>query len=343
MALRIHHLNCMSLRPLGGRLIDGRAGWFERARFVSHCLLVETGDGLALIDTGLGLGDVLDPQQRLSGAMLSLFKPQLRAEMTALRQIERMGFRAADVRDIVLTHLDFEQAGGLDDFPRARVHLLLNERDHAFAQKSWLDRQRYRPQQWSTRNRWVVYDPEAGGEPWMGLKSVRALVGLPPEILILPLAGHTRGHAGVAVHGLTGWHLHAGDAFHDPRELNAKPRNRLGLRLLQSFMAADGRARADNTRRLRELHRHHPDITIFCSHDAASFERLSGRAADTLPDAVAWSARDPYAEKIVRRPMEAAPSGPLGVPGLEVTEHESDALDFEPVPFRRDDTAHPRQ
>ena len=61
MALRIHHLNCMSLRPVGGRLIDGRSGWFERARFVSHCLLVETGDGLALVDTGLGLGDVLDP------------------------------------------------------------------------------------------------------------------------------------------------------------------------------------------------------------------------------------------------------------------------------------------
>ena len=79
MALRIHHLNCMSLRPVGGRLIDGRSGWFERARFVSHCLLVETGDGLALVDTGLGLGDVLDPEQRLSSAMLSLFKPQLRA------------------------------------------------------------------------------------------------------------------------------------------------------------------------------------------------------------------------------------------------------------------------
>jgi len=52
------------------------------------------------------------------------------------------------VTDIVLTHLDFDHAGGLDDFPRARVHLLAIERDCALQQARWLDRQRYRPQQW---------------------------------------------------------------------------------------------------------------------------------------------------------------------------------------------------
>ena len=41
-----------------------------------------------------------------------------------MRQIQRLGFDPRDVRDIVLTHLDFDHAGGLCDFPEARVHLL---------------------------------------------------------------------------------------------------------------------------------------------------------------------------------------------------------------------------
>lgn len=42
-----------------------------------------------------------------------------------------------DVRHIVLTHLDFDHAGGLDDFPEATVHMLQIERDVAVAQRSY--------------------------------------------------------------------------------------------------------------------------------------------------------------------------------------------------------------
>ena len=47
--MRIHHLNCGTMCPWGGRLMDGRkdrAG--EPARVVCHCLLIETNDGLVL-------------------------------------------------------------------------------------------------------------------------------------------------------------------------------------------------------------------------------------------------------------------------------------------------------
>jgi glyoxylase-like metal-dependent hydrolase (beta-lactamase superfamily II) len=36
-------------------------------------------------------------------------------------QVQRLGFDPRDVRHIVLTHLDFDHAGGLDDFPHATV------------------------------------------------------------------------------------------------------------------------------------------------------------------------------------------------------------------------------
>jgi len=40
-------------------------GWSLRARLVNHSLLIETGAGLVLVDTGLGLRDVADTRGRL--------------------------------------------------------------------------------------------------------------------------------------------------------------------------------------------------------------------------------------------------------------------------------------
>lgn len=135
--MRVHHLNCISSCPLGGKLFDGRTpGLLRRGELTCHCLLVETGEGLVLIDTGFGLRDVADPRSRLSAFFLLMLKPDFREEMTALRQIERLGFSASDVRHIVLSHLDFDHAGGLDDFPHAKVHMLRIERDYAVRQQT---------------------------------------------------------------------------------------------------------------------------------------------------------------------------------------------------------------
>jgi glyoxylase-like metal-dependent hydrolase (beta-lactamase superfamily II) len=104
-----------------------------------------------------------------------------------------------------------DHAGGIEDFPDATVHLVGAELDAARSQNGWLDRQRYRPRQWDRNVNWQCYTPE--GERWFGFSCVRELVGMPPEILMVPLAGHTLGHCGVAVRGPEGWLLHAGDAY----------------------------------------------------------------------------------------------------------------------------------
>ena len=116
-----------------------------------------------------------DPASRLSRFFLTLNGPELRESMTARRQIEALGFDARDVRQIVLSHLDFDHAGGLDDFPHATVHLLGEEIAAATARKTMLDRMRYRPQQWSeTRGAWQAHSV-ADGEPWFGFECVRDL------------------------------------------------------------------------------------------------------------------------------------------------------------------------
>lgn len=278
--MRVHHLNCISTCPVGGALMDGRSRGL-RGRLTCHCLLVELDDELVLIDTGLGLRDVADPQRRLSRFFLALVSPEFRAEMTAVRQVQALGFDPLDVRHIVLTHLDFDHAGGLDDFPAATVHLLEREERAATAQRTVLDRMRFRPQQWSSRPRWELHEAGEGGG-WFDFAAVRDLPGLPPEILLIPLLGHTHGHAGVAIRTDDRWLLHAGDAYFHHREMDlARPGCPVGLRFYQWMMEKDRRARLWNQERLRGLVRDHGDaITVFSAHDEVEFERLSGRRAD---------------------------------------------------------------
>lgn len=274
--------------------MDGRSnGILQRAELTCHCLLVETGGTLILVDTGFGLNDVRDPQSRLSAFFLELVRPEFREKMTAIRQIERLGFDPRDVRHIVLTHLDFDHAGGLDDFPWAKVHLMEAERVHAKARRTWMDRQRFRPQQWSTQANWVTYDVDPGGDGWFGFERVRALEGLPDDIAMIPLIGHTFGHAGIAVRSGGLWRLLAGDAYFYHQEMNhTHPWCTPGLQFYQVMLEKDRAARLENQRRLRELgHERGGQVSVFCSHDVTEFRRQAGRSPSVPAEAISARTR----------------------------------------------------
>jgi len=46
--------------PRGARLLAGRGGLLEPSTMIAHCLLLEAGGELVLVDTGFGLGDCSD-------------------------------------------------------------------------------------------------------------------------------------------------------------------------------------------------------------------------------------------------------------------------------------------
>jgi glyoxylase-like metal-dependent hydrolase (beta-lactamase superfamily II) len=208
--MRIHHLNCATMCPPSERLINGTGGWFAPAKMVCHCLLIETNDGLVLVDTGIGLDDIREPNRRLGTGFVKIVRPALDEGESALRQVERLGFRREDVRHIVLTHLDLDHAGGLPDFPAASVHVFGREHDAAMKRRTLPERERYRPTQWAHDPKWVVH--ENAGESWFGFESVRAIANVPPEVLLVPLHGHTRGHCAVAVDAGGRWLLVCCDA-----------------------------------------------------------------------------------------------------------------------------------
>lgn len=267
--ITIHHLNCCTNRPLVGRFFNERSP----CRVISHILLLEMNHGLALVDTGIGMDDMKSPQRL--GFMHALNRPCLDENETALKQIEKLGFRADDVHHIIMTHLDLDHTGGLPDFPNATIHVLKIELEAALKPESFKERNRYRKPHWAHSPDWKPYD-ENFGEPWFGLDTIRDLKGLPPEILLVRLPGHTKGHCGVSVKTLNGWLLHAGDSYYFYKQMTENPKTPLMANLFQRFAHIDYETAMETKNKVRELALKHKDkIIVMCSHDTMEFESLS--------------------------------------------------------------------
>lgn len=263
--MRVHHLNCATLRPLAV------------PEMVSHCLLVETGSELVLVDAGFGLEDIERSRERLGSSLKLLLRPSLQRSETAIEQVRGLGFEPKDVRHVILTHLDVDHVGGVSDFPWARLHLTRDEVVGAFDDSTAAQRARFKHLDWARDLDFSAYEPN--GEPWFGFRCVRGLEGLPADLLLVSLPGHTRGHAGVAVPVADRWLLHCGDAYFCHAEMQPEPERPWPLSLFQRFFCADDTARRDQQAKLRALVQGHGDaVQVFCSHDRAEYEAARGRA-----------------------------------------------------------------
>lgn len=270
MSNAVHHLNCLTMAPpvsLGGRITP--------RRMVAHCLLIEGDEGLVLVDTGFGTEDLAT--RRMGRGFILGMGAVLDPAETALAQLRALGHQPEDVTDIVVTHLDLDHAGGLGDFPAARVHVFADEFAAASSPRGLLEKQRYIPAQWAHNPLWVEHTVE--GETWLDFEAVRAVSD---DVLLVPTQGHTRGHCAIAVRRPAGgWFLHAGDAFFSAGEIETPPSCPSGLAAFQRIMQTTP-ARLGNQARLRDLNASHgpassaeEKVTIFCAHDAAQYDALA--------------------------------------------------------------------
>ncbi|MGZ5970110.1 MAG: MBL fold metallo-hydrolase [Polyangiales bacterium] len=279
--MRVHHLDCCTMCPSVGKMLN------DQGKMVAHCLLIETDrDGLVLVDTGIGLDDCASPRQRLGGPFVTLVGLRPDPAQTAARQVEALGFSRQDVRHIVVTHLDLDHAGGLPDFPHARVHVHADEHRAAVIVRAIMEKPRYRSCHWAHDPKFELYS-ETAGEKWFGFEKAKPLAGLSAEIVAIPLAGHSRGHAAIAVRS-NPWLLHAGDAyFHEGVVDETREKPRFGAMSFERIVGFDYARVKENHRRLRELHRAHKDeVTVFSAHDPNEFARLRARARDNAVSAV---------------------------------------------------------
>ncbi len=258
--------------PIARRLTNGDGGLFERGVMPSHCLIVETdAHGIVLVDTGLGEPDARDPRERL-GAFYTLVAGVDPHRVTTMRaHLRRLGLEPSDVRHILVTHLDLDHAGGLSDFPNARVHVHAAERDAALS-PAWNERERYKAKQLAHGPRWATFG--AGGEGWRGFSVVRELEGLPPEFLAIPMSGHSRGHSLYAIETKEGPLVHCGDAYMHRGTIDGT-RVPWGISRLEQLEASSRRRLEENHARLRELARSGGGVRLFSAHDPVEFARFA--------------------------------------------------------------------
>jgi N-acyl homoserine lactone hydrolase len=225
--------------------------------------VLEHDDGHIVIDTGIG--QALAERFRTEADPLSrrACEVMVHPDTEVGPQMRAIGLRPEDVRLVLLTHLHFDHAGGIEHFPNAEVLVHRIEWDGRTALGG---------------NYWRLQEPS-----WTGVDGPRLFdlnheaygpfnASLPVtdrgDVVVLPTPGHTRGHVAIAVRTSDLTLLFSGDHF-----------------VRQSWYAADltrgmqptnmiAKLTADTNRRLQRFVNEFPTL-VLPTHDAEAAENLA--------------------------------------------------------------------
>jgi glyoxylase-like metal-dependent hydrolase (beta-lactamase superfamily II) len=232
-------------------------------------LLEHPSAGSILIDTGLHRDAIAAPRRQLgplNGFILTDLK--LSQEETAPARLAALGVDAAEVRLIVMTHLHFDHASGLGQFPGATAVVSDAEWKAATGSRAFLAGY-HKPHLDPALTYRRLSFTEPGAVPWGSFTRTLDLFG-DDSVRLAYTPGHSAGHLSVVVRLSDRYALIAGDAIYTMDTL------RRGKRPFRSVDAAAFE------RSLAELHgfdRDHPDALIVPGHDMAHWESLADRYA----------------------------------------------------------------
>jgi glyoxylase-like metal-dependent hydrolase (beta-lactamase superfamily II) len=269
--MKVYHLNCGTMHPFGLPGENDTGSFFKRGCGVIHCLLVDTGGGLVLVDTGWGLQDQTHPSPAVKQFMELVGCPR-DARETAIRQVESLGFDPADVTHIFMTHMHLDHAGGLADFPAAAVHVFTAELEACLHPRTIMERSAYRPEHFVHLPRWQLHTLQ--GDQWFEMDCTPTVKIGEAAVVMIPFTGHTRGHCAVALQVGERWLLHCGDIYGYYRQVDpVQPYRHPCGRLMETLVTTGFQMPRLHWVRVRRVLREHGDIIqTFCSHDAHEFE-----------------------------------------------------------------------
>jgi glyoxylase-like metal-dependent hydrolase (beta-lactamase superfamily II) len=172
--------------------------------------VIRDGNNVVLVDTGF-------PEEMAARRSRTI----LRSPIGGLADL---GIRAFDVSDVVITHMHYDHAGNIDQFPNARIHLQEEELKFCTggAMRHAVVRRPFEAVNVTTAVE-RLYDGR--------LRLLRGEVEILPGVTVHPVPGHTPGTQVVRVRTQRGWVVLASDAAH----LWANLRGRSPFPILESL------------------------------------------------------------------------------------------------------------
>jgi N-acyl homoserine lactone hydrolase len=178
-------------RRLLHTLLDRR--WTEPLPI--YAFAIEHPEGVIVVDTG-ETARVTEPGYfpRWQPFFRFAVRERVRPEQEIGPQLERLGIAPADVRQVVMTHLHTDHAGGLHHFEGNEILVSRAELDYASGLRGRL--KGYPNKRWPA---WFKPTPvDLPPEPFGPFPASRPLTEA-GDVILLPAPGHTPGHLAVVV------------------------------------------------------------------------------------------------------------------------------------------------
>ncbi|GLY03165.1 N-acyl homoserine lactonase family protein [Actinoplanes sp. NBRC 101535] len=230
----------------------------ERVREPVPSLLLETGDGWLILDTGFNTALLRDPALRSRFYPSPNYQPSLSGSPSGeplLEALDAVGVALGDITAVALSHLHVDHAGGLKHFAgRVPVHIQQAELDYGLNNHP-------EPEHYSMAR--IDYD-----DPRIDWVPATGDVQIAPGVTALSTPGHTPGHQSFVVDlAGGGGYVFACDAADLTENITEE-------RAIGSFRGATPEQTVEQIRRLKDIgaRRGYPVIP---GHDPVAWPTLA--------------------------------------------------------------------
>ncbi|HEV3282764.1 MAG TPA: N-acyl homoserine lactonase family protein [Solirubrobacteraceae bacterium] len=280
----------LTLRPLLCADMGGPRGWFERGQGpgaflkaigvgvpaedrirvpIVAFLLEHPSAGLVLVDTGFHRSIAEGPPQERARNLGPIGRVmardvRMRPEQSVVAQLGALGIDPAEVRLVVMTHLHFDHASALSDFPGATVLVSEQEWNSATARAGIV--RGYSKAQLDPGPRYTTLDFAGPSAARYGPFEHALDVFGDGSLMLVSTPGHSAGHLSLIVRLSEREALLTGDATYTLATL------REGRR---PWRSEDAKAFERSVSELAAWDREHPDAIVIPGHDMPAWEGLA--------------------------------------------------------------------
>jgi glyoxylase-like metal-dependent hydrolase (beta-lactamase superfamily II) len=244
-------------------------------RFPILSVLIERDNDLVLFDTGIGTRIEEEMRPPIYWGNLFFHRYVMRTRFNPkhdalVHQLRRLGFKPADVRHVIISHLHWDHAGGMRDFPLA--HFFIGRKEWNFASNLSgipLFKNAFIKEQFCGAGLDIELIETDPCKPFKNFPASYDVFG-DGSMVLMDLPGHSPGLMGLYVTMPSGRRfLFSADTFYFPEGLEqGMPKSKL----MQSLVSEGPEAGASIDRGY-ELMKSDPQLEIVGSHDY----RIPGR------------------------------------------------------------------